>query len=170
MSIAGMLFADKEVPLQLRVRDELRYRKVPDEPMEPGHWDMWNKCFSNIPPSLPRYHYMFFFGEYGQGEDGSKTERFRENTEGNRLFVVRLIRDYGVEPLYINLYAEHVLTEEDVRNATEVNPAKVSFVGGDAPKTLKFETDRFYRFTYRRASEIRTYCCPSSAPAHAMDY
>lgn len=103
-------------------------------------------------------------------EDGSKTERFRENTEGNRLFVVRLIREYGVEPLYINLYAEHVLTDEDVRNATEVNPAKVSFVGGDAPKTLKFETDRFYRFTCRRASEIRTYCCPSSAPAHAMDY
>lgn len=72
MSIAGMLFADKEVPLQLRVRDGSGYRKVPDEPMEPGHWDMWNKRFSDIPPSLPRYHYMFFFGEYGQGKTGAR--------------------------------------------------------------------------------------------------
>ncbi len=150
MSIACMLFVEKKMPAQLDIRIGITNKRIPDEPLELGHGDMWDRCFSANPRLLPRYHYGFVFGQFNlnaPNEKGSEQRRHQEYAECSRLFIVRLIKEYGVEPLYIRLHADYVLSDEDVENAEERNLAHTAFKGKDSPEELKFETNKFYRFT-----------------------
>lgn len=153
-SLAFLLFVDKKIPPQLKIESGSEEIVFPEEPMEEGHWEWWDKCFSENPGLLPKYHYGFVFQSYNLKSDAvqSETERInqeknREYAENCRIFIISLIEKYKVSPLYIELYADYVLSDEDVGNAEEMDLAHTVFKGKDSPEELKFEMNRFYRFT-----------------------
>lgn len=150
MSIACMLFVEKEIPAQLDIRVGIINKRIPEDPLELGHWDMWDRCFSAGPRLLPRYHYGFVFGQFNLNaldQERNEQKRHQKYAEYSRLFIIRLIKEYGVEPLYIRLHADYVLSDGDVENAEEMDLAHTVFKGKDSPEELKFEMNRFYRFT-----------------------
>ena len=124
--------------------------------MEEGHDSWWDRCFANNVSALPRYHYNFWCPDYDQTyrtllleKDPAEFAEILECARASQEFLIRLIRDFREEPLYMMLHADHVITDEDLENVEEIDISDYDFTDGNEPKAFELEINRFYRVVCR---------------------
>lgn len=153
MSVSSLLFVNRPIPGQLTIEFDGKMAKYH---LEEGHEIWWDKCFANNVTSLPRHHYRFEFPSYTQSARALRTddepawyERKLESARIAQAYIVKLIDELGEEPLYIRLHADHILTEGDLEDVTEIDLSEYDFTEGNEPDAFGFEINRFYRFVRR---------------------
>ena len=157
MTWSCLLFLNKELPDHIIIEvdgEEMRY--PPDFPLEKGHDGTWNRCFVNIPAGLPKHHYGFVFNTYStsfkKDFEHIDPERYSKMLRSNRMkkeYIRKIIEICGEEPLYMRLYVDHVLSEKDLDNITEINLKDIDFTEGNEPEEFKMDFNQFYRFVFR---------------------
>ncbi len=157
MSISCLLFVNNPLPRQLTIEfDGAKVAYPPKYPLEKGHDGWWDKCFANSVAALPEHHYGFVFPNYHSSymafirrEVPAEYAKTLALARIARAYILKVIEELGEEPLYIRLYSQHVITEEDLKDVTEVNLSDLDFTEGNEPDEFEFEIDRFYRFVRR---------------------